>query len=93
MNPTTELFREFGLSVSLVIIGSYFLMRRLWPWMTKQVEVAQQQTRDAQMHTERAYEAIAGLKEIIIRGGEQQSYIIDILKDIKGEVNARNKHT
>lgn len=82
MSP--ELIREFGLPVGLVIVVTYFFIRVFWPWIIKQIEITQQQAKDA-------YEMVAGLKQTLAVHTELSRQMVDMLKDIKENLDDRDR--
>lgn len=73
---TPEMIKDFGLPVALVIALTIFLFRGVWPWVTKQTEIAQ-------MQANKAIEALAGLKETLNQQTEINRQVVDLLREIK----------
>jgi hypothetical protein len=89
----TDLIKEFGLPIALVLIATYFGIKILWPWITKQVDVAQEQTREANARTRETNAMISGMKDTLVQHTEISRQIVDLLKEIKAGNGGRNRHS
>lgn len=76
MNP--EILKDFGFPVALAVALTIFLLRGVWPWVTKQTEIAQAQAT-------KAIEALSGLRENLIQQTEINRQVVDLLRDLKRE--------
>ena len=73
-----DILREFGFPVAIVVALTWFLFKKLWPWMTAQTERAQAQA-------ENAVNALGELKTVL---GDQGSINKQVLEELK-EMNRR----
>lgn len=73
---SADLIKDVGFPVALAIALTIFLLRGVWPWVTKQTEIAQGQANGA-------IQALAGLKETLIQQTEINRRVVDLLEDLK----------
>ena len=87
-----DLIKEVGLPIALVIVAGWFGIKHLWPFLRHQLDVAQEQTREANKQVDNAHNMIAGLKETLVQHTELSRQMVGLLKEIKAENGGRNKH-
>lgn len=73
---TSEAIKNLGLPVAIVCGIGWFFARRLWPWMTKQVEQAQHQAG-------KAIELQSELKEVIAQNVRATERLIETLEVLR----------
>lgn len=82
MDP--DLIGKVGLPIALVVVMVAFIGRSVWPWMTKRVDIA-----DAR--TDKAIEALAGLKDVIAGNNEVSRQLVEAVKEaVKESRHARS---
>lgn len=78
-----SLIKDVGFPVALAVALTIFLLKGVWPWATKQTEIAQAQAT-------KAIEALSGLRENLIQQTEINRQVVDVLRDIKRGRDERN---
>lgn len=67
----------------MVIVFATFFLKAVWPFLIKQVDLAQADKRRAEDQARLAVEAVAGLKETLVQHTELSRQMVDMLKDIQ----------
>lgn len=80
---STDLVKDLGLPIALVLFATIFFWKGLWPWMTKQVAISQEQSKDA-------IAALAGLKDALIQHAEIGRQTVDLLKELKNDARTKS---
>lgn len=72
----SNLLRDFGLPIFLVVCFMAFFWKGFWPWMTKQVDVAQQQAIIATS-------ALSEIKQTLVVQNEISREVVELLRTIR----------